>query len=140
MFMDKEQGDKKDKIRFVSSKPLARDDMFEISMPVVGVEKNRFERNVAELQGDDLSPEISYDKFGALKDQNKFWHPVPRLMMLNGLNSRNVSLKQFLCILENFFLNNLQVLAEWLQLAPKVYNLLVYDVCIYFGEKSSPYQ
>jgi hypothetical protein len=29
--------------------------------------------------------------------------------MLNGLNSRNVSLKQFFYILENFFLNYLEV-------------------------------
>jgi hypothetical protein len=96
MFKDKEQGDKKNKIRFVSSRPLVRDDLFEVSMPVVGVEKNRSERKVAELQYDDISPEISpeiiNDKFGALKDQNKFWHPVPRLM-LNGMYSRNVSLK-----------------------------------------------
>jgi hypothetical protein len=31
----------------------------------------------------------------------------------------------------------LQLLAEWLQPAPKVYNLLVNDVCIYYGEKNS---
>jgi hypothetical protein len=90
------------------SKSLVRDDLFEVAMPVVGVVKNRSERKVTELCDKDSSSEISYDKVGALKDQDKFWHLIPRLMMLNGLNSRNVSLKQFFCILENFLLNNLE--------------------------------
>jgi hypothetical protein len=152
-------------------------------MPEVGVVKNRSERNVTELNDDlmevlkpvtcgkktrsdldedNLSSEISFDKFAILKDQNKFWHPVPKLMLLNGFKTRNVSIKQFFCILESFFLNNLevvatvakdlnsknsyefrifcielQVLAEWLDPAPRMYNLLVNDVCIYYGGKKS---
>jgi hypothetical protein len=164
--MDKEQGDKKSRIRFVSSKSLVRDDLFDVAMPVVGVVKNRYERKVTEEYDDDSNSEISFDinsdKFTMLKDQNKFWHPVPKLMLLNGFRTRNVSFRQFFCILESFFLNNLevvstvakdlssknsyefrrlcidlQVLAEWLQPAPKMYNLLVNDVCIYYGEKKS---
>jgi hypothetical protein len=59
IFMDKEQGNKKCRIRFVSSKSLVRDDLFEVAMPVVGVVKNRSERKVTELYDDDASSEIS---------------------------------------------------------------------------------
>jgi hypothetical protein len=110
IFMD-EQGDKKCNFRFISSKQLVRDDLFEVAMSVVGVVKNRSERKVTELNDDDSSPEISFDKFDTLKVQNKFWHPVPKLMFLNGFKTRNVSFRQFFCILESFFLNNLEVVA-----------------------------
>jgi hypothetical protein len=32
-------------------------------------------------------------------------------MLLNGFKTRNVSIKQFFCVLESFFLNNLEVVA-----------------------------
>jgi hypothetical protein len=84
--------------------------MFEIFMPVVGVEKNRSERKVTEISDDDssskMSSKICSNKFAMLKDQNKFWHCVPKLMLLIGIRNRNVSFKQFFCTLESF-LNNL---------------------------------
>jgi hypothetical protein len=89
IFMDKEQGHRKCRIRFVSSKSLVRDDLFEAAMPMVGVVKNLSERKVTELYDDVSSSEISYDKFSTLKDQNKFWHPIPKLMLLNGFKIRN---------------------------------------------------
>jgi hypothetical protein len=83
-------------------------------------------------------------------------------MLQNNFRNRDVNFKQFFCILEKFFLNNLEVvatiakdlssknfyefrilnielniLAEWLEPAPILYNLLVNDVCIYYGEKMS---
>jgi hypothetical protein len=112
---------------------------------------------VVKLQGDEMRPIISSDEMDAIKNEKKIWHPVPRLIV-NG--SKNVYFKQFFFILENFFVNNLesdmvvlkdlssenkyefrklhidlQVLASWLEPAPKIYNLIVNDICIYYGEK-----
>jgi hypothetical protein len=109
--MDKEQGNKKPRIRFVSSKSLVQNYLFEVAIPVVGVVKNRSERKVTELYDDDASSEISFDKFGTLKDQNKFCHPVPKLMLFNDFKTRNVNFRQFFYILKSFFLNNLEVVA-----------------------------
>jgi hypothetical protein len=70
--MDKEKGKKKRRIRFVSSKSLVQNDLFEIAIPVVGVVKNRSERKVTEISDDDsnsdMSSEICSNKFAMLKD------------------------------------------------------------------------
>jgi hypothetical protein len=152
-----EQGNKNMKARFVLSKPLVRDDLFEVSEPQKGSEKNQSERNVVELRGDDIRLIISSDEMDEMKNEKKFWHPVPKLMIVNG--SKNVHFKQFFFILENFFVNNLesdmivlkdlslknkyefrklhidlQEFASWLEPVPRIYNLIINDICIYYGE------
>jgi hypothetical protein len=113
---------------------------------------------VVELQGDYIRPIISSDEMDAMKNEKKFWHPVPRLAIIN--RSKNVHFKQFFFILENFFVSNLesdiivfkdlssknkyefrrlhidlQVLVSWFEPAPRIYDLVVNDVCIFYGEK-----
>jgi hypothetical protein len=183
IFMVKEQVDKDCGFSLLQTKPLVRDDLLEVTMPVTGVVKNRSERKVAELNHDlmevlkpvlgrkktrsvfgkeNLNLEINLDNFNSLKDQNEFLHPVSSLMLRNNFRIRDVNFKEIFCLLKNLLLNNLEVVvsfvenlssknssesrrlnfelyifAECLHFGPKLFNSLVNDVSIYYGEKKS---
>jgi hypothetical protein len=139
IFMDKEQANKSCGFRLIRTKPLVRDDLLEVAMPVVGVVKNRSERKVAQLNDDqmellkpvmggkktrydfveeNLNLEFNLDRFSSLKDQNKFWLPVPKLMLQNNFRIRDVNFKKFFCLLEKLFLNNLEVIVLFVENLP----------------------
>jgi hypothetical protein len=67
MIKEEEQGNKNIKARFVLSKPLVRDDLFEVSEPQKDSEKNRSERKMVELRGDDIGPIMSSDEIDVMK-------------------------------------------------------------------------
>jgi hypothetical protein len=84
----------------------------EVLKPVLGRKKTRSDFNEKNLSFEnDIENDI--DKFSGLKNQNKFFHPVPRLILNNGSRIRDVNFQQFFEILEKFFLNNLEVVVTF---------------------------